>query len=81
MMKHPLKSYLEIYQQNVNIVEVDIDNIPEVEEFYSIFTLPQITLFKDGKIIGHIDGKITDQFRDGDLTSEVTRRIFNVYKK
>ncbi|MBN1355603.1 thioredoxin [bacterium] len=48
----------EEYLDRAGIVEVDVENDPEIAQQYGVMSLPSILFFKDGQVKGQVIGLV-----------------------
>lgn len=46
-------------KENVEVLEIDIDESPDVQTTYSVMSVPTFLIFKDGKVVDTIVGATT----------------------
>lgn len=71
MMAPVLKQLKDMQGDNVRIVKIDIDKNPQIARHYSVYSVPTLMIFKNGKQLWRQSGvmsaaelnKIIEQFR------------------
>ena len=48
--------------KNFKLIKVNIDKVPKISEKYQIMSIPNVKMFKDGKIIDGFIGVKSDDF-------------------
>jgi thioredoxin 1 len=58
-----IKEVAPEYAGRVRFIKIDVDNAPQLATTYSIFSVPTLLLFKDGKVVGQAANVPKDKLR------------------
>ncbi|MCK4395979.1 thioredoxin [candidate division WOR-3 bacterium] len=46
------------YPEKLKVCKMNVDEVPSVAQRYNIMSIPTLTIFKDGKVVGEIIGAL-----------------------
>ena len=56
MVSPAVTQLAEELKEHINVGKINVDENPKTTQAYSVFSIPSLKIFKDGKIIGEIVG-------------------------
>jgi len=60
ILKPVLEKIVKEYQNKVMLAKVNVDKCPNLSRKYSIMSIPNVKLFKNGKVVGEFVGVISE---------------------
>ncbi len=60
ILKPVLEKIVKEYQNKVMLAKVNVDRCPNLSKKYSIMSIPNVKLFKNGKVVGEFVGVMSE---------------------